>query len=408
MTSTDSPLESLTGALIEANDQLLALYELAKVSTSSLDVHASVGEILSRAKRLLDAESMLLFAEDGLILGEESDVASAGDRSIDDVRGGTTRTLTASTTASVQASNSSGLQATLIARRADRPFGTADHKLLSAVANMALGALHTSRLHQEAVDQAVVSRDHDTASELAVGALPKWRPDVPGFDLFARSDPARSAGGDLFTFAYVEEVLHFVVGDVSGKGLPAAMMMTNVISAAMAAFQTVGTSGPAAVVSAIDSWVYEYLSDAGLFVTLVGGSFDPASGVLRLANAGHSPVLFVRDGSADLVDASVPPIGVLPFEMLGEDALTESVYETTPGDRLIVSSDGFTEQENPSGEMLGDDEFARLICEDPGPTDDLGSRLFTMLERHADTAEQSDDRTLLILGVSATPKATDS
>ncbi len=402
----ESPVESLTGALVEATDQLLALYELAKVTADSLDANASVGVILSQATRLFGASAMELHVVDDVIVGPSGDRLDPdyGSTSPADSR---TSLPVASTTsavvASVSVSNAAGLEATLIAHRRDRPFGTADHKLLSAVANMALGALHISRLHEDAVAQAVISRDHDTASDLAVRALPDWRPSVDGVELFARSDPARSAGGDLYTFAIVDGVFHFVVGDVSGKGLPAAMMMTNVISASLAAFQSEGRRGPVHVLSAIDSWMYDYLSDAGLFVTLVCGAFDRRSGQLRLANAGHSPVLFVHNGSAEMIEASVPPIGVLPLQILDDESAHEQSFATEPGDRLVMSSDGFTEQENSSGVMFGDGRLIDAVEGATTPCSELGPRLYDMIEAHAGGAEQSDDRTLVILDVIDVP-----
>lgn len=388
----ESAMASLTGALIDANDQLLALYSLTEVTTDSLDGDTSVREILNQAKTLLGADALILSESGGISVtvgtGDSARTPSPNSKS----------SGRASTTASVRVTNESGGEATLTARRSDRSFGTADHKLLTAVANMALGAVHTSRLHGEAVDQAVVARDHDTASELAVRALPSWQPQMATAELFARSDPARAAGGDLFTYAEVNNTLHFVVGDVSGKGLPAAMMMTNVISASLAAFHGSGSSGPSAVLSQIDSWLYEFLSDAGLFVTLVVGAFNQTTNELRLANAGHSPVMWVSDGKVELVEANVPPIGVLPIDL--GPAPEEVAFSTHQGDRLVVASDGFTEQENPEGVMFGEDRLAAGLTADASTSSaDLAQSLYDDLEAYADGAEQGDDRTVLILSV---------
>lgn len=385
-------MTSLTGALVDANDQLLTLYALTDVSTDSLDGATSVEEILQQAKTMLAADVMRLDGPDGFSVATDG---SSRSRELDDHD--PSPTSSAQTTASIGVTNSSGCDATLTARRLDRPFGTADHKLLTAIANMALGALHTSRLHQEAVSQAVVARDHDTASELAVRALPRWQPAMLGANLFARSDPARSAGGDLYTYAEIGDTLHFVIGDVSGKGLPAAMMMTNVISASLAAFHGAGTVGPAAVLARIDEWTYEFLSDASLFVTLVVGAFDQSTGKLSLANAGHSPVLWCSSGKVEMIDASVPPVGVLPISM--GPPPEEVVLATQPGDRLVVASDGFTEQANQLGTMFGDDRLIAEVANDTSPCHEFGERLYEILEIHADGAEQSDDRTVLILDI---------
>lgn len=374
-TPTPSPLDSLAEALIDAQDQLLALYELATLTTDSLDEDECVDPILKRATRLLAADAMT-FA-----------VGHAADDADDPPQ------ASATSTATVIVENTSGLRGVLIAERAARPFGTADQKLLRAVANIALGAVQTAHLHADAVAQAVVARDHDTASELAQMALPSWRPEVDGLDVFARSDPARTAGGDLFTFVETPTDLHFVVGDVSGKGLPAAMMMATIISSANAAMQSHGAD-PVATLRLIDSWVYDYLSESGLFVTIVAGSINANSGELRLANAGHSPVVGVRNGVPQLLAATAPPIGVLP---LGSTTISEDRLQLTPGDRFAVCSDGFSEQLDPSESMFGDDRLLRELADLSDGAHDLGLALFRGLDEFAHGAAQTDDRTLVII-----------
>jgi len=360
---------SLAEALVDAQDQLLALYELATLTTESLDESECVEPILARATRLLGADDLTFSADD-------HGLGDTPEGSLD-----------------VVVENTSGLSGVLRARRTESPFGTADQKLLGAVAHIALGAVQTARLHADAVTQAVVARDHDTASELAQLALPSWRPAIEGLDVFARSDPARTAGGDLFTFAESEHHLHFVVGDVSGKGLPAAMMMATIISSANAALHSHGED-PRGTLRSIDSWVYDYLSGSGMFVTIVAGTIDSRSGDVRIANAGHSPVVVVRDGVPAIVEATAPPVGVLPLDTT---VLAEERFELSPNDRFIVSSDGFSEQLNRRGEMFGEDRLlAELANLDEG-AEDRGLELFSSLDTFADGAAQSDDRTLVII-----------
>ncbi len=393
----NSAIDSMTNALIEANDQLLALYALTEVTSDSLDGTSSVQEILSRAQTLLDADALVFETDTG------ETIATVGRPTGINPPAPTGAVLTnsagarASTTADITVSNASGLAARLLAYRRHRPFGTPDQKLATAVANLALGAWHTSQMHRDALSQAIMARDHDTASELAVRALPQWQPQINGAELYARSDPARAAGGDLFTYSVVDDVLHFVVGDVSGKGLPAAMMMTNVISASLAAFQSDGHRGPAAVLSRIDAWMYDYLSQAGLFVTLVVGSYDPQEKTVLLSNAGHSPVLWIDGAKAAVVEAATPPVGVLP--LTDATAPTEVVLSGGPGNRLVVSSDGFTEQLDRRGNMFGEERLVNEIINSSDPGSTLGPQLYTALVTHADGAEQSDDRTLVILDI---------
>lgn len=364
-----SPLDSLTGALVDANDQLLALYDMAAMRTDSLDEVESVDQILRTARLALHTDEIVL-------VGDGSDPTPSD----------------ASYSASVKVEDPSGETAILVARRSSTPFTTGDTKLLTAVANLAMSAKHTARMHAEAVERAIVSHEHDIASTLAQQSLPSERPQPPTASLFARSDPARTAGGDLFAFAQIDTKFHFVVGDVSGKGLPAAIMMSNVINAARGCFTHHGEAGPVAVLDAIDAWVYASLSEADLFVTLIAGQFDSETQMLSLANAGHSPVYFVHDGDVAALLASRPPVGV--FEGLPCDRLD---IEVAPGDRLVVASDGFPEQADESGEMFGDDRFESELAVAHAGASDFGERLFATIESFAGNAAQSDDRTLFVL-----------
>ena len=361
-----NPIDSLAVALVDAQDQLLALYELATLTTESLDESECVKPILERASRLLGADEMRFSLTDDK---SESDMTSIG------------------------VENSSGLSGTLHARRTAAPFGTADQKLLRAVAHIALGAVQTSRLHSDAVSQAVVARDHDTASNLAQMALPSWRPSIDGLDMFARSDPARLAGGDLFTFAESGDSLHFVVGDVSGKGLPAAMMMATIISSANAALHSHGHD-PEETLRSIDSWVFDYLSGSGLFVTILAGTINKNTGELRVANAGHSPVALVLNGVLESIEATAPPVGVLPLDIT---TLEEQRFTLRPNDRFVVCSDGFSEQLNPDEEMFGEDRLFAEVSDMSQDASTIGPALFSQLDDFADGATQTDDRTLVIV-----------
>ncbi len=400
MTQTSpSPVESLTKALVDANDQLVTLYELTSVTMRSLDEQETASTILDRAAQLLQADLRLWCSErrstspeldhttdtgDGHYLHTEALSGAADQHNADSDH-----------SISVKLQSSDGRQAgRLEAIRVDRPFGTADGKLLTAVGNLVSGAINASRLHEAELGQAMVARDHDTASALARRALPTWRPSINGLEVYAESQPARAAGGDLFCFSIVDNTVHFAVGDVSGKGLPAAMMMTTVISASTAAFQGSAHAGAAAAMTAVDAWVYEYLAEAGLFVTLVVGQFDTITRRLSLVNAGHSPVLIVQGGEVTPVLADIAPVGVLPVAD-GPDLVAQN-FTLGEGDRFIICSDGLTEQENPSGEMVGEDHLIEAVQDTAASAHQIGPQILEYVEKFADGYPQADDRTLVI------------
>ena len=372
-----SEVESLAAALIDANDQLLALYELATLSTNTLDRESCVAPILERAGRILGTSSLRF---------EEADAFT--DREIAETN--QHEQATTVTTAD-------GRSGTVIATR-EEPFGTADTKLLRAVGHIVLGAVQTAELHEEALDQALVAKEHDAAAELAQMVLPTRQPLVDGLDVFARSDPARLAGGDLYAFVQDGQVLSFVVGDVSGKGLPAAMVMTMMVTSATAALGSHGDD-PVAALHAIDSSVYDYLNKSGLFCTLLAGTVDASTGEFSIANAGHSPVFVTRttpggDATIESIPATAPPIGVLPL-----DTTTLRAFSSTlePDEWLVACSDGFTEQTGSDEDMFGEQRLVEAVTRSGTGADELGQLLFSLIDEFADGASQSDDRTLLLI-----------
>ncbi len=381
-------LASLTSALVEANDQLLAVYDLTHVSSDTLDERRAVVDVLTRSARILDADAMVLRAESEVVgIGEPADrelletavgerPAAAGDR------------ITV-----VAASHASGLEAELFALRHSGPFSTGDRKLLSAALRTVLGAISTARLHQQVLSRALDTRELERAAEIAQLALPSWRPELPGLELFAASEPARETGGDLFCFASEGDDLAFAVGDVSGKGLTAAVMMTTAICAAKAAFRDPTLDDPADQLAAISDWTYDHLSDAGLFITLFVGHYRSDTGTLRWANAGHSPCGVMRHGTWTELGAQIPPIGVLPTIQPHIESTELGV-----GDLLAVGSDGIVEQENDAGVPFGDHGMRSLLGMCPPPVlSELGPALFSAVDRFADGRPPIDDRTILLL-----------
>ena len=380
-------VDSLTSALVDANDQLLALYDLTQVTSNTLDEREAVVEILHRSTRMLSTDAMELAA------GEPTPFTVGRAHDLDHLRTDSADSSTAGHVTVVSASHASGLDAELRALRRERPFSTGDRKLLSAVLRTALGAISTARLHRQVLHRALDTRDHQRAAEIAQLALPRWRPELPGTELFAANEPARQTGGDLFCFAVRDEDLLFAVGDVSGKGLTAAVMMTTAISAANAAFRDPSLDDPADHLAMIDRWTHDHLSEAGLFITLFVGRYRTSTGVLRWTNAGHSPCLFRgNDGWSDLA-AQTPPIGILT-----DVAHRSGSVEFGPGDLLVVGSDGMIEQENSDGQRFGDRRLQSYI--DRGrtqPLDLVGNGLLEAVERFADRRPAIDDRTLLLL-----------
>jgi len=377
------PLASMTGALVDANDRLLGLISLTEVAGESLDEATAVRALLASTMPLLDADAAELVAATSHRVGTPTQDPSA--HRVEVIR------------------HDGDQQLTLRVWRRNAPFGTPERKLLDGVANLLTNAVRTARMHQTGLRQAVVEREHAAAARLTAAVLPDPldSPKRSSIDTFARLTPARLTGGDLYAWDLIDGDLWFAVGDVSGKGLPAAVQMTTIMSALTGGLARHHQRGVGAVFEFVERMVFGNLSDAGMFVTLAVGRVlahpTPNSDfTVEIANAGHSPVVFCSGGLTRRVAASAPPVGVL----LNQLPVVEVLEVSAPA-ALVLATDGFTEQEDAQGQAFGEDEFDQLIAAATS-TDStafdataLGEHLFEQLHAHSGDCEQSDDRTLV-------------
>jgi serine phosphatase RsbU (regulator of sigma subunit) len=384
-------------ALVTALDRLHALRLLASVLDRALDPPEARATLLAIASDLTDADVVAVLGPDDVRATAGADAAGVVERAAAaaaTTAPGRVAVLDGGTTVvQVPAEPDDDLRAVVVARPAGPPFGTGDLDLVDVVVATAVMARTIWRLHTTAVERAAVAREHEAASTVAQAVLAPAPPVVPGLDVAARSVPAHVAGGDLYAFAGRDGGLWFAVGDVAGKGLPAAVVMSRVIAECLAAFSSVEPGDVEAATQRIDRAVHDWLVDIRRFVTLAVGHVDPVSGVARVCNAGHSPVLLGSGAHLDVLRATSPPLGVLPD-------LAHAVREVVlaPGDTLWVGSDGLVEQEDAAGAMLGYDRFAALCARCARGT--AAGSLAAVLDAvaaHGRGVAQSDDRTLVVV-----------
>jgi sigma-B regulation protein RsbU (phosphoserine phosphatase) len=187
-------------------------------------------------------------------------------------------------------------------------------------------------------------------------------------------------------------VLTYSVGDVSGKGLSAALMM------GMSRNLLRGTSQlldrPDAVVEQVNADLYDDLNRVNTFVTAFVGFYDPVHKLVRFANAGHSPVVYCAAGEAPrMLPATSLPLGVF------EDATaTDDCVRMRTGDVLVVGTDGFSEATNPAGDVFGYERLLGLIHELAGRSAEaMVDGLFAAITEFGHGAPQDDDQTLLVV-----------
>lgn len=214
-------------------------------------------------------------------------------------------------------------------------------------------------------------------------------PDCRQLDLYAYLDPAKEVGGDFYDFFLSRGRLFFVIGDVSGKGIPASLVMA--ITRTLFRIITASTQSPAEIVAKLNSAIAKD-NDANMFVTMFAGVLDYTTGQMAYCNAGHNPPLLCREGKVEFLAAEHNlPLGVLEdFEYEEQTALMGK------DDGLLLYTDGLTEAENAAKEQFGEERMQKVMAGCSGlMARDIIEKINGALAAFVDGAEQSDDLTLL-------------
>jgi sigma-B regulation protein RsbU (phosphoserine phosphatase) len=271
-------------------------------------------------------------------------------------------------------------------------FGEADARLLHLFANQAATALETARMHREAIEKERLEKELELAATIQREILPKDLPDVPGAQVSAITRPTRQVGGDYFdVFSLPNGEVAFVVADVSGKGVPAALLVSTLASAIR--LQIDDAPDPAELIRRVHQHLYRF-SPARKFATMFFARFDHRSGELSYVSAGHNPAVVVRrDGSVEMLNATGHPVGMFP-----QSRWDVGRIRLLPGDRLCIYTDGITEAQSPAQEDFGLDRLrAHLVSSAGLPISESLSGLLRSVTDFAAGEPQYDDQTVLLL-----------
>ena len=358
------------GEVIAAHLELLA--DMGRDFAASLDIDASLVLALERITRHLDGEGGALFLLDetgetlrceasvgvtditGMTLKSDTGIVgrcvqgNVGEMvrdvakdsgfygGVDAETGVTTRSILCAPM-SVKDERIGAIE--LINKRGgDGLFDDADLNVLQSLSSSAALAILNARMAAALVEQERVKRELELAAEIQRSLLPAAQP-AP-FPVHGVNHPARTVSGDFYDFFTLDDGrVCFNLGDVSGKGMNAALLMAKTASL----FRCLGKTlhDPGRLLGLINAEICE-TATRGMFVTMVGGIFDPATGRLRLANAGHEPPLHhARDGTFDALAAEAPPLGI-SIGLVDDDVYPEIELDLDGG-TLYVFTDGVTE-----------------------------------------------------------------
>jgi serine phosphatase RsbU (regulator of sigma subunit) len=262
---------------------------------------------------------------------------------------------------------------------------------LEAFATQAALAINSARLYAESAEKARLDRDLRVAAEIQRALLPEPQYAGPTFDVAAASIPCRTVGGDFFDYVeMLDGEFGFALGDVAGKGPPAALLATAVQSNCSAHAPV--ASDPADLMGRLNRALLRRAIDAR-FATMCYGTLSP-DGRFRYSNAGQEPPLVIRaDGSMEALDVGGPVLGLLP-------AATYGFGETqlAPGDLIVMFSDGVTEARNMEGDEYERDRLSAALAGMHGrAATRVLEDLLASVNHFAGAAPQADDITALVL-----------
>lgn len=272
-------------------------------------------------------------------------------------------------------------------------FSAGDRKLAGAVGTQIGTAMHNAALVRAAIERQQLEREMRLAHDLQLKLLPSPKVVQPEARAAARVVPAESVGGDFFLLARLDrDRTGVLIGDVSGHGYQAALVMALALSAA--AIHVQAAFDPSIALEAVQRSLADELNSTEMSLTLCYAVIDSRVGELRFANAGHPHAFRVgRDGDCTRLAAVAPPIG------FSDDAIDECVMSWRPGDRLVLFTDGLTDARDRRDARLGERRILDLIAtmrhgESP---DAMLSALFALVEGHVGNTPLRDDLAAVIV-----------
>jgi Stage II sporulation protein E (SpoIIE) len=288
-----------------------------------------------------------------------------------------------------------------------RASGDATGSFLEAIAGLVASGIRLAVTTPQRLDAPHPERspivdapDRRLEGELAIGRriqrslMPRRFPSLPGWEIAAAYDAAREVGGDLYDAFLLRDrpgCLGIVIADVTGKGIPAALVMADVRALIHAAADHGG--GPALTIDRVNRILVAERA-TGLFVTVAHGVIDAATGSMTLASAGHEPIHVIRSGGR--LDVLDPP-GCL-VGMVADIRVEPLDAVLGPGDALVMHTDGITEARSPDGGFYGDERFEALLATlADRAASDVVDAIAADVARFRAGAEASDDLTLLVV-----------
>lgn len=407
----ENDMQTMTADLISSQDQLLALYDLAETFRSRANLDEMLAALACEIARLVKTSQAFVLLtwrgstrlvhysapviDEGVLHNLAQRVQTSGERLL--LKSGDSLLPPNIANLLIEPLRVRGTTLAVIGLL-NKPdgFSSPDIKLAHGIAEQLGAQLENTLIHQDTIEQMRMKTEMELAQQVQVRLLPHEAPQVKGLDVFAGTKPALQVGGDFFDFIPLtgNDSFMFTVGDVSGKGLPAALLMAMTRTVLRSKARMLQHPSPQGILTHANEDMYDDFTEVSMFATVFVGQYHPDKGALMFSNAGHSPVIYRPfNGSAQLIEAEAPALGVLDFS-LAENR--EVQFQS--GDLLVVATDGFNEARNLNGEMFGYQHLLELVDSLAyRPAREIAEELYAAVNAHEANRSQDDDQTIIVL-----------
>jgi len=280
---------------------------------------------------------------------------------------------------------------TVFNKRSNEKFSSNDQKLLSIIASQSAQIIENARLLEEEQNLRVIQEEMKLARQTQLNLLPKEMPKIPGYSIAAKTISAKEVGGDLYDFIQIDEInLAFCLGDVTGKGMPAAMLMANIQATLRAQIQN-GYSCAESLFRSNN--LLHARTEPTKFVTLFLGILNSEINEICFSNAGHDPPFHLSNDKINYLKTGGMLLGTFPDSQYEQEKII-----MRPGELLILFSDGITEAMNKDNKEFGEEKLRDIISDYKNADPELIiDKIISEVEKHSGSTPQSDDMTLMII-----------
>jgi sigma-B regulation protein RsbU (phosphoserine phosphatase) len=283
-----------------------------------------------------------------------------------------------------------------------KKFTPDDLNLLTIVANLAAVAVEKANLHVAMLTREKERKEIELARAVQLGFLPQSFPEVAEYEFYSHYSPAQSIGGDYYDYIHLPDgKLAIVLGDVAGKGVPAALLVAKLSSEVRYCCLT--QPEPSKAIQLLnDQMIRGGLGDR--FVTLAAMILDPKKHSLVIVNAGHMSPRRLNCENGELSDAISNDATGLPLGVMPEFEFESATIQLAPGDVYAVYTDGVTDAMNPNGDLFGNDGLDRCMAVTEEATGEfaspkrIGERIMNAVRKHANGRPQNDDIAIICFG----------